>query len=111
MESLVEMAGRLGKQIAAHERTQSLKQAQEAVNSNDEARTLIGSYQQQLQRIQSLEQQQQPIEIADKHKLQEIEQKISLNDQIKELTRRQADFVELMGRIKQAIDDELQMDL
>ena len=49
--------------------------------------------------------------MADKQKLKEIEQKISLNDQIKELTRRQADFVELMGRIKQAIDDELQMDL
>ena len=110
MEQLIALAERLGRQIAAHERTIRLKEAQKTASVDTEAHALIEEYQQQGEKIRQLEAQQKPIEVADKHKLQEIEQKISINEKLKELTRRQVDFVEMMRKVKQAIDNQLQME-
>ena len=110
MEQLIEMASSLGRRIAAHERTTLLKQAQKAVNEDAEAGGLIKQYQQQAEKIGQLEQEQKPVEVDDKHKLSEIEQKISANEKLKELTRRQVDFVEMMHKVKQTLDNELQLE-
>ena len=95
------MARQLGRRITEHERFTSLKAAQKVVNEDTEATQLIQEYQQQAAKIQQMEQQQKPVEVDDKHKLQEIGGKISLNENLKELTRRQADFIELMKELPQ----------
>ena len=110
MERLIEMASSLGQRIAAHERTTLLKEAQKAVNEDTEAGGLIKQYQQQAEKIGQLEQEQKPVEVDDKHKLSEIEQKISTNEKLKELTHRQVDFVEMMHKVKQTLDNELQLE-
>ena len=108
MEHLIEMAKKLGEQIAAHERTALLQKAQQEINEDPEAIKLIEEYQQQAIKIQELEKQQKPIEVEDKHKLQELEQGISSNAKLVELTRRQVDFVEMMRKVKENIDGQLQ---
>ena len=108
MEQLIELARRLGEQITRHERFTLLKQAQSDVNEDTEAKELITQYQQHAEKIRQLEIQQKPVEVEDKHKLQNIEAKISTNERLKELTRRQVDFVEMMQKIKQTIDDQLE---
>ena len=110
MEQLIEMASSLGQRIAAHERTTLLKQAQKAVNEDTEAGGLIKQYQQQAEKIGQLEQEQKPVEVVDKQRLREIEQKISTNEKLKELTHRQVDFVEMMHKVKQTLDNELQLE-
>ncbi|MCK4628050.1 MAG: YlbF family regulator [Sedimentisphaerales bacterium] len=110
MEQLIEMASNLGLRIAAHERTILLKEAQKAVNEDAEAGGLIKQYQQQAVKIGQLEQEQKPVEVADKQKLREIEQKISTNEKLKELTHRQVNFVEMMHKVKQTLDDKLQLE-
>jgi len=110
MEQLIEMAKRLGQRIAAHERTLLLKEAQKAVNEDAEAGGLIKQYQQQAEKISQLGREQKPVEVADKHKLREIEQEISANEKLKELTHRQMDFVEMMHKVKQTLDDELKLE-
>jgi len=110
MEELIEMARKLGKKVAAHERTVLLKKAQEKVDADAGAAKLVEEFQQQAQKIQALEQEQKPIEVEDKHKLRDIEQKIIANENLAELTRCQADFVELMHKIKGALDNELKID-
>jgi cell fate (sporulation/competence/biofilm development) regulator YlbF (YheA/YmcA/DUF963 family) len=110
MEQLIEMARRLGKKIAEHERTALLKKAQQQVNSDKDTAQLVEEYQKQVEKIHTLESQQKPVEVADKHKLTDIEQKISTNPQLTELTRRQADFVEMMRKIKESIDNALQIE-
>jgi len=107
MDQLMELAERLGRQIAAHERTTLLQKAQQAVNDDQPTKDLLTQYQQQAQKIQQLEQEQKPIEVDDKHQLQSLEEKLSTNPQISELARRQADFVEMMHKVKKAIDDQL----
>lgn len=109
MEQLIEMAGRLGKQIADHQRTISLKKAQKEVDEDSETGQLVKDYQLQAQKIGLLEKEQKPIEVEDKHKLRDFEQKISTNPKLAELTRRQVDFVEMMRKVKQAIDEQLEL--
>ena len=109
MDQLIELARRLGRQMAGHERTALLKAAQEKLQADAEANDLLKEYQQQGGRISQLEQDGKPIEPEDKHKLQAIEAKLSGNATISELTRRQADFLEMTSKVKRAIDGELQI--
>ena len=110
MEKLIEMAQKLGRCIAVHERTVLLKKAQKMVDGDPQAGKLVEEYQQQAEKIHQLEQEQKPIEVTDKHKLREIEQKISNNESLKEMTRRQVDFVDMMRKVKQAIDEQLEIE-
>jgi len=110
MDRIVELARQLGKRMASHERTILLKNAQKKLNGDDKAKELMEQYRKQSERIGQLEQEQKPIEVADKHKLRELEQKLSTNDTIADLIRRQADFVEMMRKVKNAIDNELQVE-
>ena len=111
MDQVIELAKRLGKQLSAHERTAELKLAQQGADSDSEAGELVKSYQEQMQRIAELEKEQKPIEVADKKKLRALEEKISMNPVLSNLTRRQVDFVEMMRKVKEAIDDELQISI
>ena len=63
MEKLLEMARRLGREIARNERTTSLRQAQKEVNGDAEASQLLKEYQEQVDKMQKLEQLQKPIEV------------------------------------------------
>ncbi|MCH8962329.1 MAG: DUF1214 domain-containing protein [Bacteroidetes bacterium] len=108
MDHLIELAKRLGKQMASHENSQLLKQAQQNVDSDALAKELVESYQKQAQKITDLEEQQKPIEIEDKHQLSDLQQKIATHAGLAELTRRQVDFLDMMRKIRQAIDSELE---
>ena len=111
MEQLIEMAQELGEKIAVHERTIRLKQAQKQVSDDSQASQLVQDYQKQAQRLSELESQQKPIEVEDKRLLRELEEKISTHPTLTELTRKQVDFVEMMQKVKQAIDDQLKIKL
>ncbi len=111
MDQLIELAKRLGKQMADNERTVTLKDAQKKVNEDSKAAELIKSYQDQAQKIAELEKQGKPIEVDDKQALQKIEQDISMHPSLAELTRRQVDFVEMMRKVKQAIDQQLEIEV
>ena len=109
MQELITMAQQLGKKLAAHERTAALKTAQKNLNEDPQASQLVQDYQKQVEKIQQLERDVMPIEPEDKRLLAELETQISTNALFSELTRRQADFVEMMQKVKQSIDNELQV--
>lgn len=109
MDELISMAQQLGKKLAAHERTAKLKAAQKAINDDPAASQLVQEYQKQVEKIHKLEQEVKPVEPEDKRLLAELEGKIGTNALFADLTRYQADFVEMMQKVKQAIDNELQV--
>ena len=111
MADVLVLAERLGKELAQDERTRLLREAQKALAADDEAQALLTDYQKQADKITKLEREGKPIEVADKHALTAAEEKISLNDKLKELTRRQMDFVDVMRKVKETIDAQLQMQL
>ena len=107
VQELVNQARALGEAIARHPDVQAYAAARKKVNSDADAQQLLKSYSEQAGRIRTLEAQQKPIEPEDKRKLIEYEQKMASNEALKELMRRQVDYVTLMNQINQAMESPL----
>ncbi|MCF7958943.1 MAG: YlbF family regulator [Phycisphaerae bacterium] len=107
MDQILEQAEKLGRMIALNERTAMWKQIQKQVAADPATAAIIQGYQGQYAKLQKLQAENQPIEVEDKHLLQELEQKMMTSESVKELTRRQMEFVELMKKVKEAIDNQL----
>ena len=97
----------LGEAIAAHPRVRDYTAAQQALRQDPSAQSLLQAYGQQAERIRTLEQAQKPVEVADKQKLAEIEGQMATNEALKLLMRCQADYVELMNQVNQAMEAPL----
>ncbi|MEW6199075.1 MAG: YlbF family regulator [Planctomycetota bacterium] len=100
-------ARELGAALAAHPRVRAHLDAQRAVRADATAQQILRDYQAQMDQIQQREASHQPIEVADKHKLRELEQRLAGNESLKNLMRTQADYVALMNQVNDAIDAPL----
>ncbi len=107
MQDILSLAGRLGRRIAAHPRTQAYLEAQRALRDDLEARRLFDAFHKQLEHIRQLEQSGKPVDVAEKRKLQACEQQIAGNPTLKRFMRAQADYVELMSRVERAMQDAI----
>lgn len=108
MEDIIADARSLGKKIAAHPRMTAFMAAARAVSEDKEAQETLKAYQTQMERIQELESTGKPIEVADKRKLADCEAAVAGNDKLKEMMKRQTDYMEMMHRINNAIDEASQ---
>lgn len=106
-EELLNQARALGEAIANHAHVRAYREAQEAVDADAETRQLMEDYAAQVQRIQQLESERKPIEVEDKHKLEEFRSKMAGNELVKKMTAAQVDFVSLMNQINLAIEGPL----
>ena len=107
MEEIVSHARRLGKMIAEHPRTQAMQQASGALRADADAQRLLDDHRRQAENIRRLENEGKPIEVADKHKLADLEAKVAGNPLIMKLMKTQADYVELMQAVNSAIGSQL----
>ena len=105
MEDIITDAKALGKKIAAHPRTIDFVTAARAVSESDEAQGILKQYQEQVVKLQAAEQAGKPIEVADKHALADLEAKVAGNDLLKRMMKCQADYLEMMKHINDAIDE------
>ena len=78
-----------------------------AVQKDPAAQALLKEYAQHMEHLRQFEAQQKPIEVADKHKTAEYEARVAGNEVLKELMRVQADYVELMNQINNAMEAPL----
>ncbi len=108
MQEVIELARKLGEMIASHPRTKALKEMQQVLDKDEQARNLLKDYQKQIERIHSLESAGKPIEVADKHALRDIEQKMANNETLKQISIKEVDFVEMMNKVKEEIDSKIQ---
>ncbi|HPC23409.1 MAG TPA: YlbF family regulator [Phycisphaerae bacterium] len=100
---LLEKARELGEALARHERVRAYLAAQQAVRQDEQAQTLLRDYARHVDHLRELEASRRPIEVADKHKAADLEAHIAGNARLKELMRMQADYVELINQVNQAI--------
>jgi len=107
MQDILDMARQLGQKIAQDSRTLNFKKAQQSLHSDPEADRLLKAYQEQAQKLQTLEKQGKPIEVADKHKLRDAELALGSNPNMQEYLRSQIEFLELMRKVREAVDKEL----
>jgi cell fate (sporulation/competence/biofilm development) regulator YlbF (YheA/YmcA/DUF963 family) len=107
VQELLKQARALGEAIASHPDVQAYLAARNKVDSDAEAQQILKSYTQHSARVRTLEAQQKPIEPDDKRKLVEYEQQLASNAALKELMRRQVDYVTLMNQVNQAMENPL----
>ncbi len=108
MDDIITHARELGKKIAAHERTRAFMASARAVAEDKEAQSILGEYQQAVHRVQQLEASGKPIEVDDKRALAQREAALAGNEKLKAMMKHQADYLEMMHRINQAIDEAVQ---
>jgi cell fate (sporulation/competence/biofilm development) regulator YlbF (YheA/YmcA/DUF963 family) len=104
---LLQRARELGEAIAGHALVRTYSAAQEAARADQQAQALLREYAQHMEHMHELEAARRPIEVADKHKLAELEARIAGHAVLKDLMRAQADYVELMNQINHAMSAPL----
>lgn len=106
-QELIEQARTLGEAIAKHPEVQAFLRARVVVEQSSDAQELLKAYGEHAQRIRRLEAEKKPIEVADKHKLAEYEQRMASNEALKKMVAAQVNYVALMNRVYQAMEAPL----
>jgi len=103
----IELAGNLGKAMAESPQAVALRDARAALNGEPEVTQALAEYQQQAGKIAQLEREQKPVDVAEKHRLQELNDKLVASETFKKFTAAQVDYVDLMRKVNEAIRREL----
>lgn len=104
---LLDKARALGDALAAHDVPRAYHAAQQAARRDSGAQTLMRDYHAQINHIRDMEAQQRPIEVADKQKLKDLEQRMATSDVLRQLMRAQADYVALMNQVNEVMEAPL----
>lgn len=104
MSDILADAAALGKKIAEHPKMKAFVAAVNAVKSDADAEGLLKEYREFSQQLETKSRQGKPVEVEDKRKLSELETKVATNATIREMIRCEADYLDLMRKINEAID-------
>lgn len=107
MDPIIELAERLGKSIADSPQAQSFRAAQEEFNKNADAVQVYEDFQQQSEKLAGLEAENKPVEVADKHRLQELRDKLMADETFKKVSATQVEYVDLMRKVNAAMQKHL----
>ena len=99
MQAIVELAARLGKAIAESPQAATLRAAKEELNRHAELAAMLKDFSAQADKIAHLEAEGKPVEVDDKHRLEEMEGKLVSHDVFKRYTAAQMDYVDLMHQV------------
>ncbi len=108
MEQIIELARRLGEQIAQSPQAKALREIRDAMKKEKDLADLMKQYNQQAEKIAKLEHENKTIEVEDKHLLQSIQQKLFASDTFKKLTAAQVEYVDLMRKVNDALRTKLE---
>jgi cell fate (sporulation/competence/biofilm development) regulator YlbF (YheA/YmcA/DUF963 family) len=104
MDDIIADAAALGKKIANHEKMLRFVAAVKAVQGDSEAEGLLKRFREKSREIETKASQGKPVEVSEKREVADLEKKVASNDKIKEMIRCEADYLDLMRRINDAID-------
>ncbi len=106
-KQLLEKARRLGAEMASEPAVRAFLVAKQALDESKEVNDLIHDREQHAKKVAELSQAGKAVEPGDKRKLQEAEVELSRHPIIKELTRRQADYLEVTQAVQRAMNEAL----
>ena len=107
MQDILRLASELGQCIARHERFVKLRSTEDAVQSDKEAGSLLESLERQRQKIAQLEAELKPVSPAAKHELHRLADAVHTHPKLQDLVKAQADYMEMMNKINEAIRGEI----
>ena len=107
MEHTIELAQRLGKSISESPQADNLRAARKEMNTQGEITQLLKDYQAQTEKVTKLEQEKKPVEVDDKHKLQQLHGKLVASDVFKKFTAAQVEYIDLMRQVNETLQKQL----
>ena len=106
-DAIIDLAKRLGKAIADSPTASDLRDVQKALDNEPQVTKLLKDFQAQSDKIAESESQQKPVEVQDKHKLQELHEKLVSSAVFKKYTAAQVEYVDLMRKVNDAIGSQM----
>ena len=106
-EQILQAAAELGKLIGEHPATKKFVDAAKGLQDDTEAQRVLNDYNRQLQTIHEKESKGQPIEVADKRKLEGLQQAVIQNKVLRDFQLVQMDYMDLMRRVDDALEPPL----
>lgn len=106
-KAILELAEKLGRSINDSQAAATLRQARKELDQHKDIVEVLQKYQQQFAKIQQIEEQNKPVEVADKHTLQELHDKLIASDVFKKFTAAQMEYVDLMRQVNTALRKQL----
>jgi cell fate (sporulation/competence/biofilm development) regulator YlbF (YheA/YmcA/DUF963 family) len=102
-DQIMKSAQELGKMLGDHPKVARLEAAIEKLKGDTEAQRALNDFNRYLQAVTEKEMAGQPIEVSDKHRLQELQNAVVHNLVLREFQLAQMDYVDLV----RAIDDAM----
>ncbi len=107
MADITELAERLGKAINSSPQAAALRAARKSLEADPQLSQLLKDYQAQAGKIDRLEGDNKPVEVEDKHKLQELQDKLFASETFKAFTAAQVEYVDLMRQVNSVLREQL----
>lgn len=102
-DQIMKAAGELGKLLGEHPKVSRLESAIGKLKEDVEAQRALNDLNRHLQAVTEKEMSGQPIEVADKRKLQELQTAVVHNLVLQEFQLAQMDYVDLVRRLDEAM--------
>lgn len=102
-EQIVAEAKKLGTLIAEHPAAQKLESVLKRLDEDVQAQRTLNDYNRQLQKIAEKEQAGSPIEVEDKHAVENLRNQLIHSPVLRDMQIAQMDYVDLMRQVDQAI--------
>jgi len=107
MQHIIGLAERLGRAIAESPQAVKLRDARKAADAEPDLAKTLKDFREHSEKLARLDAQQKPIEVGDKHKLQELHGKLAGSETFKKLTAAQVDYVDLLRKVNEAMQRSL----
>jgi len=108
MSAITELAKRLGKAIGESPVAGEMRDARKAMEAEADLVKAVNDFQEQMEKVRKLEVEGKTIEVADKHKLTEMESVLTSSDVFKKYTAAQVEYIDMMRKVNEAIQVEIQ---
>ena len=102
-EEIITLAAELGELIADHEASASMESAVKALQGDTASQQALGQLNQYATALEAKAAQGQPIEVADKRQMEELQQAVVLNPLLASFQRSQMAYVDLLRKVDDAI--------
>ncbi len=106
-DDITDAAKKLGEQLKDHNAIKSYKDATKALKDDVSTQRAIADFNRALQEIALKEQQGKPIEVADKHRLRDLQDAVVMNPALGRMQQAQMDYYDLLRKIDDTIQEQL----
>ncbi len=109
-QAILDAATELGKLVKGSEPVERLQAASKAFRDDVTAQRTVVDFNRFLQGLAQKESQGQPIEVEDKRKLTELQDKVAGDPQLRAMQKAQMDYVDLLRAVDQSIQAQTGVD-